>query len=186
MKKVFISFILLMLTSLSFAHSFHYEIQITTTPIVNKSGELTGLKMAWLYDPEVSKALLQDKKDTQKLGRKLIEDLDVLGYFTQIKLNGTLLGTSTVKSYNLTKTSDDSLLLRLTLPLQKALKLNGTMNFELIHADPSATAILYYDNAKHLILEHSLKKFCHAKVVDKKKFAEGEPPQTVFIQCRFP
>ena len=186
MKKVLISFIFLMLASYSFAHSFHYEIQVTTTPIVNKSGELSGLNMAWLYDPEVSKALLQDKKDTHKLGKKLIEDLDVLGYFTQIKLNGKPLGTSMVKSYKLTKTGDNSLLLRFTLPLQKALKLSGTMNFELIHADPSATAILYYDNAKHLILEPSLKKFCRAKVEDKKKFAEGEAPQTVFIQCLVP
>ncbi len=139
--------------------------------------------MTWAYDEEVSGAMLQDQQDLNKLGSKLMEDLDLLGYFTQIKFNDTILQTTKVTSFKLQKTQTNQLKLHFTLPLKKPVQLQDKFVIHFIHEDPTAVAILYYDKSSSIDLNKPLASHCLRSVIDKKGFDEGEFPQIVTLNC---
>jgi len=184
MKKVFflglLSFLLGM-SQLAVAHSYHYEIQVSNE-LNTDSGKLNGLKMTWFYDEDVSSVMIQDQTDLKKLGAKLIADLDLLGYFTQLKLNGKIIAFEKAKNVQL-KEVDKMLVLLFTLPLKNpiALKKGSVLNID--HEDPSDIAILYYDKPSEIIIHGTLKKRCKPTVKEKGDFEEGEFPQVVKVAC---
>jgi len=184
-------FLTLLFTTQSFPHSYHYEVQVANTLQTNNNKQLEALKLTFLYDGSVSKVMLQDQKDLKKLGDTLITDLQKLGYFTQIKLNGKTLNTNKAQDIRLEKISAkdsegrpyNALQLQFTLPLQKAANITKNSELELRHEDPTEAAILYYDNADHILIEGSLKMSCKSSVKEKGDFAEGEFPQIVKVIC---
>lgn len=186
MKKVFILSLLLLLTTTSvgrivFAHSYHYEVQISNELNLNK-GKLNALNMTWLYDEDVSGVMLQDQKDLKKLAAKLIKDLDLLGYFTQMKLNGEILALGKAKNVHLQE-SENTLMLFFTLPFKKPISIPKGSTLSLNHEDPSAIAILYYEKPSEIVINGTLKKRCKTTVKEKGDFDEGEFPQIVKIYC---
>lgn len=180
-NTLLLSFILMAFTSTAFSHTYHYEVKITNK-LISKNEKLEALGMTWLYDHDVSKAMLDDQKNLKKLGNKLISDLDLLGYFTQIKLNGKALPFDRAKNVHLIK-SKDSLELSFLLPLSMPINIKTKSTLSLDHEDPSAIAILFYENSSHVQLNGSLKKRCKTTMKEKGKFAEGEFPQIVKIGC---
>ncbi len=184
MKKVFIVSLLFLFAALiqpAFSHSYHYEVQVQTD-LISKNSQLSALKMTWYYDEEVSTVLLEDQKDLKKLGKKLITDLDLLGYFTQLKLNGKVLVMGKAENYKL-RNENNTLALSFTLPLTMPIKINDKSVLSIVHEDPAEVAILYYDNETEITLHDELKKRCKKSVVDKKNFKDGEFPQIVKIAC---
>ncbi len=194
-KSLFLSILLLpflLLTTQVFAHSYHYEMQVTNTLQANEKKQLLAVKLSFLYDGEVSNVMLQDKKDLDKLGKKLISDLKKLGYFTQIKLDGKVLNTQSAHNISLKKISTkdekegdfDVLKLGFTLKLKKPANLAGNHTLAFFHEDPSSAAILYYESAEHIIMSPVLKNSCKASVEEKGKFEEGEFPQIIRVNCK--
>jgi len=184
-----------LVTTQVFSHSYHYELQVTNTLQTNNKKQLEALKLSFLYDGDVSNAMLQDQKDLKKLGDKLIKDLEILGYFTQVKLNEKVIKTNKASDVNLEKISIkgesgayDTLKLNFTLVLKKPTHIfnTTTKNTEITfyHEDPTAAAILYYENAAHIVLGDALKESCKASVKEKGKFTEGEFPQIIAVTCK--
>ncbi len=175
----------LLFSPLALAH-FHYDLPLRTTLQTNTKGDLTALNITWMYDDELTDLMLKDQKDVKKLGKKLINDLQLLSYFTAVKLNGKGLNFSKVSDYNLQEIKHKdykNLELTFTLPLKKPVSLTGknTLNFR--HEDANASAILYYDKPQHLQLG-KLKSHCKVDITEKKTFEEGEAPQNVKVVCR--
>ena len=176
-----LSLLLIAFTATAFAHSYHYEVQISNE-LISKNEKLKALKMTWLYDNEVSTAMLEDQKNLKKLGHTLINDLDLLGYFTQIKLNGKALPFGRATQVGLVK-SKNALKLSFTLPLSMPIAIKNKSVLSLDHEDPSAIAILFYDNPAHIKLNGALKKRCKSSIKEKVSFSEGDFPQIVKIGC---
>ena len=192
-KTLFLSTLLasVFFSTQALAHSYHYEMQITNALLTNDKRQLEALRLTFLYDGDVSNAMLQDQKDLQKLGGTLVDDLGKLGYFTQIKLNGKVLNASKATDIKLEKVNIkikdgayDALQLQFTLPFNKPAKISKNSEIALVHEDPTEAAILYYENAEHIILGDSLKDNCKASVKEKGKFKEGEFPQIIRVNCQ--
>ena len=185
------SFSALLFTTQAFAHSYHYEMQVTNVLQTNDKKQLEALKLTYLYDGEVSKAMLQDQKDLKKLGKTLLSDLGKLGYFTQIKLNGKVLNTHKAQDIKLKKisvkgegNSYDALQLHFTLALKTPINITKGSEIALAHEDPTEAAILYYENAEHILVDGSLKDSCTSSVKEKSNFTEGEFPQIIRVNCK--
>lgn len=181
----------LFFTSQVFSHSYHYEMQVTNVLQTNDKKQLEALKLTFLYDGEVSNVMLQDQKDLEKLGKTLLRDLGQLGYFTQIKLNGKVLNTHKAQYIKLKKVnvkgegnSYDALQLHFTLALKKPVSITEGSEIVLAHEDPTEAAILYYENAEHILVDGSLKDSCKSSVKEKSNFAEGEFPQIIRVNCK--
>jgi ABC-type uncharacterized transport system substrate-binding protein len=192
-KSLFLSLFLAVIffTTQAFAHSYHYELQVTNALQTNDKNELEALKLTFLYDGEVSKVMLQDQKNLDKLGKTLIKDLGKLGYFTQVKLNGKVLNTNKAQDIKLEKisvksksASYDALQLHFTLVLKKPVSIAKNSEIMFVHEDPTEAAILYYENADHILVEGNLKDNCKSSVKEKSKFAEGEFPQIIRVHCK--
>lgn len=190
MKKIlFLSFMLVFtfLNQSLFSHSFHYEVQVTNALQVNNKKQLEALKLSWLYDGEVSKIMLQDQKDLNKLAKTLVNDLEKLGYFTQTKLNGKVLSFNKATNISLEKVNKgeyDVLQLHFTLPFKTAVNITGNSEISFDHEDPTAAAILYYEDARYIQLGSHLQSDCKASVKEKGDFTEGEFPQIIKIKCK--
>ena len=190
MKKIILTSILSISTALfspSVLAHFHYELPITSTLQANAKHQLKAIKMSWIYDDEVSEMMLQDQKDVKKLGDKLINDLDKLGYFTFLKLNGKSLETSKVELFKLEEIKFDGyskLKLTFTLPLKTPVSLQGNNTLNIRHEDGTASAIIYYDKPSYLSIDNNLNSNCKADIREKKDFEEGESPQDVKVVCK--
>lgn len=191
MKKMLFLALFFIATNTGFAHSFHYELQILNTLQINEENQLESMRLSWIYDGDVSEAMLQDEKDLEKLGKKVISDLEKLAYFTQVKLNGKVLDFNKATDVKLetkkVKTEDqsyDALQLFFTLPFKTAPDMSGENIITLVHEDPSAAAILYYEDAKTLLASGMFEKKCSVEIVEKKDFEEGEFPQLITINCK--
>lgn len=184
-STLFVSFFLFVSTQTAFAH-FHYEAAATTVLQTNKDNKLSALKISWVYDPEVTDMMLKDNDNLKEFGEGLIKDLDKLGYFTKLKLDGKALKTTKVETYKLEKVGKDEdtrLKLSFTLPLETPLTLKGKTTLLIDHTDTSASAIIYYDTAISISFSKTLDPHCIADVKDKKKYEHGETPQLVKIFC---
>ena len=173
------------------AHSYHYEVQVTNALQANDKKQLESLRISFLYDVAVSNAMLQDQNDLAKLGKSLISDLETLGYFTQVKLNGKVINTGRAINIKLEKVNVksedgayDALKLHFTLALKTPVSIDKNSEIAFYHEDPTDAATLYYENAEHILLGYSLKDSCKTSVKEKGKFAEGEFPQIIRINCR--
>ncbi len=178
-------------TTQAFAHSYHYEIQVSNNLQTNDKDQLEALNISFLYDGDVSKVMLQDENNLEVLGNKLIKDLGQLGYFTQVKVNGVVVDTQKASEVKLNKITSngkegkfDVLQLNFTLKLKAPAPLIPNSEIAFDHEDPTAVAILYYENAKQIILGNNLKDNCKASVKEKDKFEEGEFPQIVRVRCK--
>lgn len=196
MKKILLLNILFLATlfssQITFAHAYHYEVQITNALQTNDKKELKALKLTFSYDGETSEVMLQDQKNLEKLGKKLVSDLGKLAYFTQAKVNGKVLDfkeasdikLDTIKVKGDDKKLYDILQLHFTLELKTPVSLDGNNEIGFFHEDPSNAAILYYENEKQILLGDSLKDRCEASVKEKGDFEEGEFPQIVSVSCK--
>ena len=74
------------------AGGLHYKINTSTSFYADKDGNLAGLRMNWVYDPEVS-AYILDGRDNSTEGLKqaaadILADLHDLDYFAELSMDG--------------------------------------------------------------------------------------------------
>lgn len=158
---------LLSLTHSVHADGFHYQIQAATQFVANPAGELTALKMAWTYDPELAAILLEDEDLSEankaatlkQRASDILADLAKLGYFTQLAVDGQAVATAPVQDYQMSLTNDQSLLLSFQLPLKTAIPVVGK-KLSLRLADPDGVGALSYKDPQQVSLDEALSKRC--------------------------
>lgn len=155
------------LTSSVQADGFHYQIQAATQFVANPAGELTALKMAWTYDPELAAILLEDEDLSEankaatlkQRASDILADLAKLGYFTQLTVDGETVATTPVQDYQMSLTNDQSLLLSFQLPLKTAIPVAGK-KLSLRLADPDGVGALSYKDPQQVSLDAPLSQRC--------------------------
>lgn len=158
---------LLSLSNAVQADGFHYQIQATTQFVANPAGELSILKMAWTYDPELAAILLEDEDLSEankaatlkQRANDILEDLAKLGYFTQLSANDQAVALDKVQDYQMQLTDNQSLVLSFQLPLKTALPVAGK-KISLRLADPDGVGALLYNEAQQASLDSQLSKRC--------------------------
>ncbi|HPY41741.1 MAG TPA: DUF1007 family protein [Thiolinea sp.] len=177
------------------ADGYHYQIQVSTALLANPVGELTALKMSWVYDPSMT-PLLIDEKDLvptnkaaalKKLGHAMLEDLFEFGYFSQVSINDQPAAISKVQEYDLSLASNNGLSLSFKLPLQTALPVAGKI-ISLRLADPDGVGNLAYSSPQKITMDASLAKLCSVTTITEETVTlpNGHKPVVpkVQIQCK--
>jgi len=179
-------FLSLLFIQSAFSHAIHYEVQVKSELQANTDNQISGVGMVWRYDPTASADMLKDEPDIKKLEKMIHSNLNRFNFFTKLKSENKTLATATVQNFKLEeiKESDGSYLqISFTLPLASPPKLSTIKQINFIHSDPTATAILYYENPKDIMLGYGLQDNCKTSVEEKPSFNEGEFPQIVKISC---
>ena len=174
------------LTQVAFSHAVHYEIQMKSELQVNTDNQISGVGMTWRYDPTASEDMLKDEPDIKKLEKMIHSNLDRFNFFTKIRSETSPLPSTNAQNFKLeeVKGSDTSYLqISFTLPLANPPKLSSIKTIHLDHADPTATAIMYYENPNDITLGYGLDDKCKTSVEEKSSFNEGEFPQIVTVSC---
>ena len=179
-------FISLLFNQTAFSHAIHYEVQLKSELQVNTDNQISGVGMVWRYDPTASEDMLKDEPDIKKLEKMIHSNLSRFNFFTKIRTETKPLPTSNVQNFKLeeVKGTDTSYLqISFSLPLANPPKLSSIKTIHFDHADPTATAIMYYENPKDIMLGYGLDDKCKSSVEEKPSFNEGEFPQIVTISC---
>jgi ABC-type uncharacterized transport system substrate-binding protein len=175
---------------LALAHGFHYRIGVDTKLVVDAQGHLTGLQMSWLHDADISKAMFEDEdmsaenrdQTIRQIGYRLVHDLQRLGYFTQLKLDGQALQTSSAKTHSLSLDSKQQMLLDFLLPLQTPVDLAGkTLTWTM--QDPEGMGILTYPASSHITPPANCKVQLTTPPTSTNPDEEAQHPQTVTLSC---
>lgn len=185
---------LLLLSSLAgqvWADGFHYEITVDSQLQEDADGKLSGLRMQWLYDPTVSKMLLEgedlgaDKRAAtlQTIAADIVGDLHAYSYFTRLTLAGQALPTAKVSDYQLELGADQRLQLSFLLPLASPQALAGK-RLDIAMLDPAGTGVLKHQNASHLILGAQTGALCTLTLEQNTDYTHSEPAQIAHLQCR--
>lgn len=179
-------FLSLLFTQPAFSHAVHYEVQLKSELQVNTDNQISGVGMVWRYDPIASEDMLKDEPDIKKLEKMIHSNLNRFNFFTKLKSEDKTLATAAVQNFKLeeVKNTDESYLqISFSLPLTSPLKLSTFKEIKFDHSDPTAIAILYYENPKDVMLGYGLTDKCKTSVEEKASFNEGEFPQIVTIKC---
>ena len=174
----------------AFAHGFHYRIAVDTTLVMDAQGQLNGLQMHWLHDADVSKAMFEDEdmspehrdQTIKQIGNRLVHDLQRLGYFTQLKLDGQAVPIGEVQTHTLTVDSKQQMLLDFVLPLQSPVSLSGkTLSWTM--QDPEGMGILTYAGDSHVSLPEGCQLQLATPPASTNPDDEASHPQTVTVSC---
>ena len=173
------------------AHGFHYNLDVSSQLQEDSTGKLTGVRINWFYDTEVSKSLLEgedmsaDKQaqTLQEIAQRAIADLGTLHYFTNLSLGGQTLATLPVTDYHLDLLPDGHLNLNFVLPLKVPQDMTGK-RLDISMSDSSGSAILIFENASRISMGEKLAAACAVTLEEKAQYADAEAPQIVHLQCR--
>ena len=181
------SFLFLFPLQLLHAHTEHQEIQVKSTFHVNQQQQLSSLTMVWLYDTISSQDMLSHEKDINRLAKVLVSDLARFSFFTRLNSGDRRLIANRINKYKVMKVTDKennpALQLTVTLLFNKPIATKSIQNIQIDHSDPTGISLLFYDNAKDIVLTNELKSRCKPKVIEREEFQEGEFPQLVSINC---
>ncbi|QLQ31810.1 MAG: DUF1007 family protein [Candidatus Thiothrix singaporensis] len=187
----YLSVLLLTLSGQAFAHGFHYQLDVASQLQENANGELTGVRMNWFYDTEVTDMLLEgedlsaDKRaqTLQTIGQQVIADLGKLHYFTNLSLDGKPLALAAATDFHMDLSPDNHLNLNFLLPLPTPQNLHGK-HLDIAMADSTGSAVLAYKDVSRIRLGEKLAAACTLTLQDRQAFADGEPAQLVRMQCK--
>ncbi|MEB8431325.1 DUF1007 family protein [Cocleimonas sp. KMM 6892] len=170
----------------AFSHGMHYEVQLKSELQANTDGQISGVGMVWVYDPIVSVDMLKDEPDLTKLGKSINNNLERFKFFTKIKSEDKTLSIGKAQNFKLEEVKYDketNLQISFTLPFTSPPALGSVKKLTFDYSDPTATAILYYENPADVSLGFGLKEKCKTSLEEKPSFKEGEFPQIVTIIC---
>lgn len=176
------------------ADGFHYQLQAASQFVGNAAGELTSIKMDWTYDPELTAILLEDEDLSEankaatlkQRASDILGDLEKLGYFSALSVNGQAIATHTVQDHNMVLTADQSMVLSFQLPLKTATAVAGK-KISLRLADPDGVGSLFYKSPQDVSLDANLAKICsqpslNTETVDMPNDHKAEIP-TAQTEC---
>jgi ABC-type uncharacterized transport system substrate-binding protein len=172
------------------AHGFHYDLDVASQLQEDSAGRLTGVRMNWFYDTEVTKSLLEGEdmsaskqaETLQTMAQRAIADLSKLHYFTDLTLSGQALANTPATDYHMDLLPDGHLNLNFLLPLKTPQDMAGKQ-LDIALSDSTGSAILMYQDANRIGLGEKLSAACKLVLEEKQQYADGEAPQLVHIQC---
>lgn len=177
-----------------YAHSFHYQVNVSPQWQTDNTGKLTAIIMDWDYDPQVTSIMLEGEdlspehqaQTLQALTARLIKDLAAVNYFTALQINDeTALFNEPTDIQLRIKAVDHAQRLQLhwQLPLQVASNVRG-QHLTLTLADPSGTGILSYPTTDSISLPSAWHD-CHLQV--RATDANEKPvPNEITLDCTSP
>ena len=182
-------------TTTANAAGFHYQLDLTAKLVNTPSGELSAIKMSWVYDKELS-AILMDGEDLSEAKREatlkrraadIHNGLSEVKYFTTLYINDEKVDVAEVETYALKLNKESRLMLDLTLPLHSAQKIEGT-KLDILVTDDSAVGLATFIDASHLLPGEYYKSTCQAPALVQKQLAEvdghAQITETMTIDCR--
>ncbi len=182
-------------SSVAMADGFHYKIDTSARLKANAAGELVAVGLNWVYDADVSSALLEDDDlsaehraaTLQARAGDIINDLRGLGYFTQLSVDGQALAVGDVTEYGMDLSADERIKLSFLLPLQQPLDVKGKQ-LSLAVADPDGVASMLYSDPNQLSLDPELAAHCQQPALKQQNVTleNGHTPivQTATISCQ--
>ncbi|MGB0846685.1 MAG: DUF1007 family protein [Thiolinea sp.] len=172
------------------AGGVHYKVNTSTSFYSDNAANLAGVRMNWVYDPEVSAYIIEGRDTSedglQQLAEDMIADLHELGYFTQFMLDGAPLPVEKVTEFSIKLTSENRLQLGLQLPLQQAIDVSDK-TIALTLADPDGTADMVYSGAERITLGEALAEKCSQPELQSELVDAGGHQltiQTASIACQ--
>lgn len=154
--------VLLAATSVS-AGGIHYQVSTSTRFVADGAANLTGLRMNWVYDPEVSSVIIGGRDMSggalRQLGEDIMADLYSLGYYVQFTANGQPLPIHKVENFSIKLAENSSIQLGMQVDLKQALPVAGKA-FRLKLADPDGSAVLAYSGVDRVVLDNGVVGKC--------------------------
>ncbi len=171
------------------AGGLHYKVNTSTSFYADQEGKLAGLRLNWVYDPEVS-AFILDGRDTadaelKQVAEDILADLHELDYFAEFSMNGEPVALGKANQYSINLTAGKSLQLGFQLPLLEAVEVSGK-TFGLTLSDPDATADMNYSGVERVVLAETLAEKCNKPDLVAQAVVTGEHELTihsVIIPC---
>jgi ABC-type uncharacterized transport system substrate-binding protein len=194
MKKLlmplFAVLVMLLPATLLQASGIHYQISTSTRFYADEAGNLAGLRMNWVYDPEVSAIIVDgrepDAAGLRQLGEDIMADLYTLGYYIQLTVNGQPLAVNKVSQFTIKLVEEGSIQLGMQVELKQAMAVAGK-TFRLALADPDGSALLAYSGADRIVLDNALAGKCAVPELVSNKVVLNEHEmdvQTTTVRCR--
>lgn len=172
------------------ASGVHYQVSTSTRFYADDTGNLAGLQMNWVYDPEVSALIMEGREmnaaGLHRLGEDIMADLYAMGYYLQFSANGQPLPVNQVTQFTIKLVEDSSIQLGMQVALKQPLLIAG-QTFSLTLADPDGSALLTYSGADRIVLDNALAGKCAAPQLTSKQAVLNEHEmtlQTVTVRCQ--
>lgn len=172
------------------ADGVHFWVDMGSQLVGDVTGNMSGLRMSWIFDKSASEALLDgenlDKSHLsvtlKTVSLRIVNDLRDRSYFARLSIDATPLKTATVTDYKLSLGQDNRLKLEFFLPLSKPQRLSGR-KLDIAVADPSGTTVFVYPSAQ--VAATGMRwPGCAFSLEPHPNFSAGQPAQTVHLQCK--
>lgn len=194
MKKLLIHALIMVATILPLtlvqAAGIHYQISTSTRFYADDAGNLAGLRMNWVYDPEVSSIILDgrnlDAAGLRQLGEDILADLYALGYYIQFTADSQPVPVNQVTQFTIKLVEDSSIQLGLQVELKQALPVAGK-TLRLALADPDGSAALLYAADDRIVLDNALAGKCARPALESRQIVLNEHEmevQTTTVRCQ--
>ncbi|PID99830.1 MAG: hypothetical protein CSA79_06310 [Thiothrix nivea] len=171
------------------ASGVHYQISTSTRFYADNAGHLAGLRMNWVYDPEVSALITDgrplDEAGLRHLGEDIIADLYTMGYYLQFTANGQPVPVKKVTQFTLKRVEGHRIQLGMQVELKQPMVVNGK-TFTLTLVDPDSSASLRYSSADRIVLDKALAAQCAAPQLSNRQAVVNEHEimlQTAIVRC---
>lgn len=164
------------------AGGLHYKINTSTNFYADQAGNLAGIRVNWVYDPEISAFILEGRDTSeaglQQVAEDILADLYDLDYFAEFSVNGELVQLKKASQYSIKLTDVKGLQLGFQLPLPEAVAVGGKM-FGLTFSDPDATADMNYSGVERVVLAEALADKCGKPDLVAQSVDTGEHELTI-------
>ena len=172
-----------------FAAGYHYQVDVSSQLVEDSAGNLSSLKLSWLYDRSVSFLLFDDEMARQSeraqnlvmLGERIVSDLQEYSFHASLQVDGASQPFVAVTDYKLRLNRDRRLQLDFTLALAQPVALAGKQ-IEIKWWDPTGTGALLYPSADHFSMDSAYAN-CSVELENYPDAEHGELSQVVRLQC---
>lgn len=172
----------LLFTGNVLAGGLHYKINTSTNFYADQAGNLAGVRVNWVYDPEISAFILEGREISdaglKQLADDILGDLYDLDYFAELSVNGEPVKFNKASQPSIKLTDAKGIQLGFQLPLPEALPVSGK-TFGLTFSDPDATADMNYSGVERIVLAEALADRCGKPDLVSQAVDTGEHELTI-------
>ncbi len=172
-----LTFVLVVASGPTGAHP-HVWIDLETKPIYDDAGRVTGIDIAWIFDPFYTVFAIEDKRtddgvDQEGLVRmvgKNLQNLQPYDFFTDIRAGGAKVPLRPVETFN-AGLIEDNLWMRFVVTFAEPVDPRET-SFSYAVYDPSYYIEIIYDDPAKANLEAAAPAGCSAQLEEANPTAE--------------
>nr|CAA6802738.1 MAG: Unknown protein [uncultured Thiotrichaceae bacterium] len=181
--------LLLAATAVS-AGGIHYQVDTSTRFMADEAANLSGFRMTWTYEPEVSAVIIDgrnmDSGELRQLGEDIMEDLYGLGYYIQFTVNDRPVPFNKVTHFGIKLVENQRIQMEMQVDLKKAIPVAGTV-LRLKLVDPDGSAVLVYSGAEKVVLANDLVSKCAGATLENQMMqlnGHDMDVQTASVVCQ--